>query len=119
MSETTKIIVIFLAAFEIMLLLAPAGLPLLRRLKFGQTVRNEGPESHLAKNGTPTMGGIMIMIAFTIPCIFFIKDHEEIFAPCVIAILFGFVGFLDDYLKVKRKKSEGLKPWQKMETHLV
>ena len=119
MSETTKIIVMFLAAFEIMLLLAPAGLPLLRRLKFGQTVRNEGPQTHLAKNGTPTMGGIMIMIAFTIPCIFFIKDYEEIFAPCVIAILFGFVGFLDDYLKVKRKKSEGLKPWQKMGLQII
>ena len=72
MSETTKIIVMFLAAFEIMLLLAPVGLPLLRRLKFGQTVRTEGPESHLAKNGTPTLGGIMILIAFAIPCIFFI-----------------------------------------------
>ena len=119
MSETTKIIVMFLAAFEIMLLLAPAGLPLLRRLKFGQTVRTEGPQTHLAKNGTPTMGGIMIMIAFTIPCIFFIKDYEEIFAPCAIAILFGFVGFLDDYLKVKRKKSEGLKPWQKMGLQII
>ncbi|MBQ2183545.1 MAG: phospho-N-acetylmuramoyl-pentapeptide-transferase, partial [Lachnospiraceae bacterium] len=119
MSDTTKIIVTFLAAFEIMLLLAPAGLPLLRRLKFGQTVRTEGPETHLAKNGTPTMGGIMILIAFAIPCIFFIKDHEEVFAPCIITILFGFVGFLDDYLKVKRKKSEGLKPWQKMGLQII
>ena len=119
MSETTKIIVMFLAAFEIMLLLAPAGLPLLRRLKFGQTVRTEGPESHLAKNGTPTMGGIMILIAFAIPCIFVIKDHEEVFAPAIITILFGFVGFLDDYLKVRRKKSEGLKPWQKMGLQII
>ena len=76
MSESTKIIIIFLAAFEIMLLSAPVELPLLRRLKFGQTVRTEGPESHLAKNGTPTMGGLMILLGFTIPCMFFIKNHE-------------------------------------------
>lgn len=114
MSESTKIIIIFLAAFEIMLLSAPVGLPLLRRLKFGQTVRTEGPESHLAKNGTPTMGGLMILLGFTIPCMFFIKNHEEVFAPVIMTVLFAIVGFLDDFLKVKRKKSEGLKPWQKM-----
>lgn len=119
MSETVKLIVFFLSAFAIMTISAPAGIPLLRRLKFGQTVRKEGPESHLAKNGTPTMGGLMILLSFIIPCAFLIGKYEEVLAPCVITVLFGFVGFLDDFLKVKKKSSEGLKPWQKMSLQIL
>jgi len=114
MNEYYLIILMFFASFTIMLISAPFGIPLLRKLKFGQTVRSEGPESHLAKNGTPTMGGIMILLAFAIPCIFILRKNPEIVPPCVITVLFGFVGFLDDFLKVKKKNSEGLKPWQKM-----
>ncbi len=119
MSVSVKLILSFLGAFAIMVLSAPAGIPLLRRLKFGQTIRTEGPESHLAKNGTPTMGGLMILLAFSIPCLFFVRKYEEMYSPCLITILFGFVGFLDDFLKVKRKKSEGLKPWQKMSLQIL
>ena len=119
MSDSVKLIVFFLSAFAIMVLSAPAGIPLLRRLKFGQTVRTEGPESHLAKNGTPTMGGLMILLSFAIPCLFLVRNNVEMIAPCVMTVLFGLVGFLDDFLKVKRKKSEGLKPWQKMSLQVL
>lgn len=119
MSDSVKLIVCFLSAFAIMVLSAPAGIPLLRRLKFGQTVRTEGPESHLAKNGTPTMGGLMILLSFAIPCLFLVRNNAEMIAPCVMTVLFGLVGFLDDFLKVKRKKSEGLKPWQKMSLQVL
>ena len=114
MSESTKLIIYFLSAFAIMVASAPVGLPLLRRLKFGQTVRDEGPESHKVKNGTPTMGGLMILLAFAIPCLFIVKKYEVAMLPCLITVLFGLVGFLDDFIKVKKKQSEGLKPWQKM-----
>lgn len=119
MNDSVKIILLFLSAFAIMVLSAPVGLPILRRLKFGQTVRNEGPESHLAKNGTPTMGGIMILLAFAIPCLFLVGKYEEAIAPCVITVMFGLVGFIDDFIKVKKKQSEGLKPWQKMGLQIV
>lgn len=119
MNESTKLILLFFTAFAIMVVSAPAGIPLLRKLKFGQTVRNEGPESHLAKNGTPTMGGIMIILSFAIPSLFVLFKHTEVIAPFAITLLFGLVGFLDDFIKVKKKQSEGLKPWQKMGLQIV
>ena len=114
MSTGLKMFVLFMAAFAIMIVSAPAFIPLLRRLKFGQTIRQEGPESHLVKNGTPTMGGIMIIVAFCIPAAFIIGKYEEAIAPCAMTLLFGIVGFLDDFIKVKKKSSGGLKAWQKM-----
>ena len=119
MSETVKIILFFLSAFAIMVISAPIGIPLLRRLKFGQTVRKEGPESHLAKNGTPTMGGLMILLSFAIPCAFLIGREVEYLPLISMTILFGLVGFLDDFLKVKKKSSEGLKAWQKMGLQII
>ena len=84
MSTGLKMFVLFMAAFAIMIVSAPAFIPLLRRLKFGQTIRQEGPESHLVKNGTPTMGGIMIIVAFCIPAAFIIGKYEEAIAPSSI-----------------------------------
>ena len=117
----SKINIEFFAAFAIMCILAPIFIPILHKFKFGQTIRNEGPESHLVKNGTPTMGGIMIIAAFAIPSILFLfgEGQKEVLPAFLMTLLFGLVGFLDDYLKVKKKNSTGLRAWQKMSLQIV
>lgn len=96
-------------------MLAPLAIPALRRLKFGQNIRKEGPQSHLKKAGTPTMGGIIFIISTLIVMIFM---RFKLSSPGMIAlyslIAFGFIGFLDDILKIIKKDNEGLKAWQKM-----
>lgn len=96
-------------------MLAPLAIPVLRRLKFGQNIRKEGPQSHLKKAGTPTMGGIIFIISTLIVMIFM---RFKLSSPGMIAlyslIAFGFIGFLDDILKIIKKDNEGLKAWQKM-----
>ena len=93
----------------------PIAIPLLRKLKFGQNIREEGPESHLKKAGTPTMGGILFILSSLIVMLILgykFNDKEMIALYSLIA--FGFIGFLDDLLKILNKQSEGLKPGQKM-----
>lgn len=103
-----------LIAFGISVVLSPIIIPFLKKLKFGQFVRDDGPESHLKKSGTPTMGGLIILVSIIITSLFYIKDYPEI-VPVLFATLgFGLVGFLDDYIKVVMKRSMGLRAWQKM-----
>lgn len=101
------------------MILIPVFIPILKRFKFGQQVREEGPESHLKKSGTPTMGGICIVIAFLIGTAFFIPLSKEALPVMVITFLFSLIGFLDDYLKIKKKQSEGLKAWQKFLLQII
>ena len=108
-----------LAAFVISLALGVVMIPFLLRLKVGQTVRDEGPESHLKKTGTPTMGGIMILIALTIPSLFYVKEYPNIIPVLFLTIGFGLIGFVDDYIKVVLKRSMGLRAWQKMAMQIV
>lgn len=100
-------------AFAISAVLGPIVIPFLRRLKVGQTERKE-LESHLKKNGTPTMGGLMILTSITITCLFYIRDYPRIIPILFMTVGFGVIGFLDDYLKVVLRRSDGLLPWQKM-----
>lgn len=100
-------------AFAISAILGPIVIPFLRRLKVGQTERKE-LESHLKKNGTPTMGGLMIIISIAITCLFYIKDEPKIIPVLFMTVGFGVIGFLDDYLKVVLRRSDGLLAWQKM-----
>lgn len=109
----------YIIAFISVLLLTAAGgpvfIPLLRKLKFGQTVRDDGPSTHLIKMGTPTMGGII----FLIPIILVSLVNAYLAYPEILPVLFltvGFsaVGFIDDYIKVTKKCKDGLKPRQKM-----
>ena len=93
-------------------------IPLLRRLHFGQPVREEGPKAHLSKNGTPTMGGIGIMIALIAGSIAFVRDLDMI-VILVITFIFAIIGLLDDSLKIIKKQSEGLKAWQKMAFQII
>ncbi len=108
-----------LLAFAISVVLVPAGIPFLRRLKVGQTVRDEGPESHLKKNGTPTMGGILILTSITITSVFFVKDYPKIIPVLFLTLGFGLIGFLDDYIKVVLRRSLGLRVWQKFLLQII
>lgn len=101
-------------SFAISALLGPVVIPFLRRLKVGQTVRGEGPQAHLKKNGTPTMGGILIMIAVVVTSLFYVKDFPKIIPILFLTLGFGLIGFVDDYIKVVLKRSLGLRAWQKM-----
>ena len=93
----------------------PIAIPLLRKLKFGQNIREEGPESHLKKAGTPTMGGIIfILSSLIVMLILGYKFNDKAMIALYSLIAFGFIGFLDDLLKILKKQSEGLKPGQKM-----
>ena len=91
----------------------PVLIPFLKRLKVGQTERKE-LESHLKKNGTPTMGGLMILASIIITSLFYVKDYPRIIPILFMTAGFGVIGFLDDYLKVVLRRSDGLLPWQKM-----
>lgn len=101
-------------AFIISVVLGPVIIPFLRKLKFGQTVRDDGPQSHLKKNGTPTMGGIIFLISVILTSCIYMKDYPEIIPILFVTVGFGVIGFLDDYIKIVLKRSEGLTPSQKM-----
>ncbi len=108
-----KIVIPVLAAFAVTALLGPVVIPFLRRLKVGQTERKE-LESHLKKNGTPTMGGLMILAGIILTSVFYLKDYPKIIPVLFVTIGYGVIGFLDDYLKVVLRRSDGLLAWQKM-----
>lgn len=114
-----KLVIPAIIAFVISALLGPIMIPFLRRLKVGQTIRNEGPQTHLQKNGTPTMGGIIILSALTITSLFYLKSNPNIIPILFLTLGFGLIGFLDDYIKVVLKRSMGLRAWQKMALQIV
>jgi len=102
------------------LVLGPIVIPRLRHLKFGQAIREEGPQSHLYKTGTPTMGGLIFIIAFLIPIALTLTFELAKVGYVALALLaFGTVGFLDDYLKVVKKHNEGLKAKQKFGLQII
>lgn len=107
------ILISVMVSFAISVFLGPLVIPFLRRLKVGQTERTEGPESHLKKNGTPTMGGILILISVVATSLLFVRDYPSIIPVLFLTLGFGLVGFLDDYIKVVLKRSMGLRAWQK------
>ena len=102
------VILPILIAFAISVVISPIVIPFLKKLKFGQFVRDDGPESHLKKSGTPTMGGLIILLSIVITSLFYIKDYPEIIPVLFATLGFGMVGFLDDYIKVVMKRSLGL-----------
>ncbi len=100
-------------AFFISAAVGPFLIPVLRRLKIGNTEREE-LKSHQVKNGTPSMGGLMFLLAIVVTSLFFLQGHSDILPILLVTLGFGLIGFFDDYLKVVRKKSDGLLAWQKM-----
>lgn len=112
----TTVTIIFLITFAGAVLLAPFYIPLLRRLKFGQTIRYNGPQTHLKKQGTPTVGGLVFLTPLVVVALVL---YFRGMAPKIIPMLwttvgFGFVGFLDDMIKIVKKRKDGLKAYQKM-----
>ena len=115
---TYEIVIPIIVSFAISAWLGPIVIPFLRRLKVGQTERKE-LESHLKKNGTPTMGGLMILASIIITSVFYVKDYPKIVPILFMTVGFGVIGFLDDYLKVVLRRSDGLLAWQKMLCQIV
>ena len=114
--ETILAIII---AFAISALLCPIIIPFLHKLKFGQQVRDDGPQSHLKKQGTPTMGGLIILSSIIITSLFYIPSYPTIIPVLFMTAGFGIIGFLDDYIKIILKRSEGLTPLQKLAGQIV
>ena len=103
-----------LLSFSISIILCPVVIPFLKRLKFGQYVREDGPRSHLKKAGTPTMGGLIILISVAVTSSLYLRDYPEILPILFSTVGFGLIGFLDDYIKVVMRRSLGLRAWQKL-----
>lgn len=103
-----------LIAFFLNIVISPIVIPFLRRLKFGQNVRDDGPSSHLKKTGTPTMGGVIILASMTLTSLIFIPGNKSLQTILFVTLGFGLIGFMDDYIKIVKKRSLGLTPMQKI-----
>ncbi|MBQ8637923.1 MAG: phospho-N-acetylmuramoyl-pentapeptide-transferase [Lachnospiraceae bacterium] len=108
------VIIAVLVSFAVSAILCPVVIPMLHRLKFGQQVRTDGPKEHLKKQGTPTMGGLIFLCAIILAALLFVGDYPQMIPVLFMTVGFGIVGFLDDYIKIVMKRSEGLNPKQKM-----
>ena len=104
----------FLSSFVVTLVMGYLLIPALKKLKFGQTIRDDGPSSHLKKAGTPTMGGIMFLIPTMIILCLLSMKYKDTLPLLLLTIGFGTVGFIDDYIKVIRKSKNGLNALQKL-----
>ena len=117
-----RLIWTIIAAFAMTVVLGPIMIPWLKKLKFGQTIYDLGPESHKKKQGTPTMGGIIFAIPALIAAVAFgygDTRFDYLLMIVVSALGFGLVGFVDDFIKVKLKRSLGLTPMQKIVPQVV
>ncbi|KMK96601.1 phospho-N-acetylmuramoyl-pentapeptide-transferase [Rossellomorea marisflavi] len=112
-----------IAAFIITAVLAPIFIPFLRRLKFGQSIRDEGPQSHQKKTGTPTMGGIVFLLSIVATTFLmtgrFSDIGPETYLMILVTVGFGLLGFLDDFIKVVMKRNLGLTSKQKLAGQIV
>jgi phospho-N-acetylmuramoyl-pentapeptide-transferase len=107
-------IVVFICVFVMTIVLGPLFIPFLRKLKFGQTVREDGPSTHFKKMGTPTMGGIIFLIPILVAGVLYSRFDMRILPLVLVTCGFGLVGFVDDFIKVVKKRKDGLYPKQKM-----
>jgi len=104
-----------LISLAIVYYITPHFIPLLKRLKFRQSIREEGPQSHLDKSGTPTMGGLVIQVGIIVGVILVsLLMGSWDFFPIIVLVFFGVIGFIDDYIKVSKKHNLGLRAWQKL-----
>jgi phospho-N-acetylmuramoyl-pentapeptide-transferase len=115
----TTIIYASLLAFAISAALCPLIIPLMKKLNLRQSIRSDGPQSHLKKAGTPFMGGIAFVAAFTAVAAFFIPDGREVLPVILCTLGFCFVGFCDDYIKRVMKRSLGLRFHEKLIAQII
>ena len=114
-----SVVIPVIISFAISAILGPVIIPFLRKLKASQTERTEGVQSHLSKAGTPTMGGLIFLIATTVTSLLYVGKYPKIIPILFLTLGFGLIGFLDDYLKVVLKRSDGLLPMQKMAGQII
>lgn len=106
---TLRAILSTLTALLIAILIGPKMIRWLQTMQIGQTVRNDGPQSHLSKSGTPTMGGVLILAAILISCLLWADlTNKYVLVTLFVVVTFGILGFVDDYRKVVRKDPKGL-----------
>ena len=103
-----------LIAFFLNIVISPFVIPLLQKLKFGQNIRQDGPNSHLKKSGTPTMGGIIILTSMVLTSLLFVIGNKELQIILFVTVSFGLIGFIDDYIKIVKRRSLGLTASQKI-----
>jgi phospho-N-acetylmuramoyl-pentapeptide-transferase len=109
-----------LTALMISFLLGRPLIDYLREFQIGQMIREDGPERHLKKSGTPTMGGVLILFAMTFSCLLWARlDNIYVWVVLGVTLSYGAIGFLDDYLKIKRMSSKGLNGKQKLALQLL
>lgn len=113
MLATNWILICWIAAFAVSLVITKLEIPVLIRVKAGQNIREDGPQAHLSKAGTPSMGGFSIIIASVVVALIVLRS-PDMYVICASIIAFGFVGFCDDYLKIVKHNNLGLRAWQKM-----
>lgn len=114
MSAYFYIFRVILVSFIVAIVIGPMIITILRRLKVGQSIREEGPKSHIGKSGTPTMGGVIIIIAIIFSVLTSGCYDKEVWVILFSIIGFGLVGFIDDYKKVVLKRNLGLRAYQKI-----
>ena len=114
MTFVTPPLLALIVGFAGSALLGPRIIPLLRKLKIGQSIREDGPASHLSKTGTPTMGGIIFIAGFLISLLISGTINSRIIVVVISTLGFGLVGYLDDYIKVVKKRNLGLRAYQKI-----
>jgi len=119
MIEYIDIIRVILVAFITTLILGPIVIPMLKKLKVGQNVRDDGPETHLVKSGTPTMGGIIMLAALLITAMTSGQLNSDMYVLLMSTFGFGLIGFVDDYFKVVNRRSLGLRAYQKLIAQIV
>ena len=120
LQEISLVFISVMASFALALILGKIFIPLLHRMKFGQPVRDDGPQTHLKKQGTPTMGGMFIAIAMVIACLIFSgKCSEELWAMMAASLLFAIIGLIDDLKKIREHNSKGIRAWQKIALQLI
>ncbi len=96
-------------AFLVVLILGPFFIRMMRRLQIGQVIRDDGPATHLAKQGVPTMGGMLILFAVTTATILWVRlDNPLVWLGLFVTLFYGAIGFIDDYRKIKKQNSKGL-----------
>lgn len=114
MIHQKQIVYTIIIGFVITLILGPLIIPLLKKLNVGQTVRDEGPESHKTKSGTPTIGGIIIIISIFITSLTSGIIDRDLWVALTATLAFGTIGFIDDFIKVVMKRNLGLRAYQKL-----
>ena len=113
-----QIVLAFVLSLGTCLVIGPVMIPALRRLKFGQSVRNDGPQRHVQRQGTPTMGGVMFFLSLILGTIFLARDNYIGYYLLLFTLGFGLIGFVDDYIKIVKKRSLGLTAGQKIVAQL-